>query len=166
MSPQHAELERLTDCLRGLVDEHRKLLDLVRRHESAMKAMDTEAIDALSAQQEQSRTRIVQWEARRRLIVPLLAKSAKLTGDMTLPRLAAAFPTHRAVLLVLREELRDLATQIKQRTAISTRIAHALVGHLNTAVRLLAGAAERGGVYTKQGTAKLTRRLGSMEAVG
>jgi hypothetical protein len=47
---------------------------------------------------------------------------------------------------------------------VSARVAQSLLGHLNTAVRLLAGAVERGGgVYTKQGAPKLTRRIGSIE---
>ena len=166
MSPPHAELDRLAECLRGLVEEHQRLLDLVNRHQAAMKAVDAAAVDSLSQLQEQSRTRIMQWEARRRLTVTALARQAKLAGEPTLARIATAFPTHRTRLLVLRDELKILATEVQQRTSIAGRIAQAMLGHLNTAVRLLANAVERGGTYTKQGAPKLTRRMGSIEAVG
>jgi hypothetical protein len=161
-----AELDRLAECLRGLVDDHRKLVDLVRKHGAAMRALDASTMEALAQQQEQVRTRILQAEARRRMIVAPLVRSAKLAGEPTLTRLAAAFPTHRVALLRHRDDLRQLAGEVKQRSAVTGRIAQAMVGHLNTAVRMLAAAVERGGTYTKQGGPKLTRRLGSIEAVG
>ena len=166
MLPQPSELDRLAECLKGLADEHRRLLDLVRRHDAAMRSMDAGQIGELVNQQEQCRTRIGQAEARRRLIVANIVRQSKLAGEPTLSRLAAAFPAHRAKLLAARDELKALAQEIKQRTTVSARIAQSLLGHLNTAVRLLASAVERGGVYTKQGTPKLTRRIGSIEAVG
>ena len=166
MSPPTPELDRLADCLRGLADDHRKLVDLVRRHESAMRKLDAPAMESLGQQQEQVRTRILQAEARRKMIVAALVRATKLTGEPTLTRLATAFPTHRAALFKHRDDLRALAGDLKQRTAIASRIAQSMVGHLNTAVRLLAGAIERGGTYTRQGGPKLTRRLSSIEAVG
>ena len=42
----------------------------------------------------------------------------------------------------------------------------ALLGHLNTVVRLIAGAVERAGVYTKTGAPQMSNRIGVMEAVG
>ena len=166
MLPQPSELDRLAECLKALADEHRRLLDLVRRHDAAMRSMDAGQINELVAQQEQCRTRIAQTEARRRMVVANVVRQAKLAGEPTLSRLATTFPTHRAKFLAARDELTALAKEIKQRTAVSARIAQSLLGHLNTAVRLLAGAVERGGVYTRQGTPKLTRRIGSIEAVG
>ena len=41
-----------------------------------------------------------------------------------------------------------------------------MLGHLNTVVRLLAGAVERAGVYTKDGIPRVASRIGIMEAVG
>lgn len=161
-----AELERLAECLRGLVKEHRLLLDLVQKHQAAMKAIDASAIDLLTQQQEQCRTRIIQLEARRRLTVTALARVAKIGGEPTLVRIATLFPAQRPTLLKLRDELRILATEVKERTNVAGRVAQAMVGHLNTAVRLLASAVERGGTYTKQGAPKLTRRIGTIEAVG
>lgn len=149
MSTPPSELDRLAECLRGLTDEHRRLLDLVRRHDAAMRRMDAGQLGDLAGQQEQCRTRIDQAEARRRLVVAGIVRQSKLAGEPTMSRLAAAFPTHRARLLAARDELKALAQEVKQRTAVSARIAQSLLGHLNTAVRLLASAVERGGVYTK-----------------
>lgn len=161
-----SDLDRLAECLRALVEEHRRLLEVVTRHDAAMRSMDAGQIEQLVAVQEATRTRIIQAEARRRLIVATVVRQAKLAGEPTLSRLATTFPTHRTALLAHRDELKSLATQIKSKTAVTTKIAQSILGHLNTAVRLLAGVVEKGGTYTKQGVPKLTRRLGSIEAVG
>lgn len=166
MSTPPSDLDRLVECLKALVDEHRRLLDAVVRHDTAMRAMDAGQIEQLAAVQETCRTRIVQAEARRRLIVATIVRQSKLVGEPTLSRIAASSPTHRQSLLSLRDELKTVAAQIKAKTAVTARIAQSLLGHLNTAVRLLATAVEKGGTYTKQGAPKLTRRLGSIEAVG
>ena len=165
MSTPPSELDRLAECLKGLTDEHRRLLDLVRRHDAAMRTMDAGQLGDLVNQQEQCRTRIAQAEARRRLIVASIVRQTKLAGEPTLSRLATAFPTHRARLLTARDELKALAGEIKQRTTVSARIAQSLLGHLNTAVRLIAGAVKQANVYTKQGTPSTRQRIGVMEAV-
>ena len=166
MSIPPSDLDRLSECLKSLVEEHRRLLDAVLRHDKAMRAMDAGQIEQLAAAQEQCRTRIIQSEARRRLVVANLARQAKIAGEPTLSRIATAFPSHRVSFLAMRDELKSLATEIKNKTAVTARIAQSLLGHLNTAVRLLASAVEKGGTYTKHGAPKLTRRLGSIEAVG
>jgi len=166
MSTPPSDLDRLVECLKALAEEHRRLLDVVVRHDAAMRSMDVSKIEQLVAAQETARTRIVQAEARRRLIVAAIARQARLSGEPTLTRIATAFPTHRASLLSLRDELKAVATQIKHRTTVTAKIAQSLLGHLNTAVRLLASAVEKGGTYTRQGAPKLTRRLGSIEAIG
>jgi hypothetical protein len=45
-------------------------------------------------------------------------------------------------------------------------LAGAVLGHLNTVVRLIAGAVEQAGVYTKQGVPQVSARIGVIEAVG
>ena len=45
-------------------------------------------------------------------------------------------------------------------------LAGAVLGHLNTVVRLIAGAVERAGIYTKSGVPQVSNRIGVMEAVG
>ena len=161
-----SEPERLCECLAGMVEEHRRLLDLIQRHELAMRKMDTAEVESLAREQEQSRTRVIQAEARRRLICAALSRTLKIPPDATLSRLAVSLPAYRVRLLAARDELKSLAKEIQHRSTVAGRIASAMLGHLNTAVRLLAGAVERGGVYTKTGTPKLTRRIGSMSVVG
>ena len=156
----------LETVLRGLVAEHRKLLEQARAHEAALRGMDVVAMDAAAARQEATRLRIAAWENRRRSVVGQIARTLRLEPTVSLACLADLHPPRRAELLRLRAELKGLAEQISARTKITSRIAAAVLGHLNTAARLLAGAVGKAGVYTKQGTPQVSRRIGVMEAVG
>ena len=90
---------------------------------------------------------------------------AEVLGDIPCGVPVVLHPPRRDALLKLRDELKAIAEEISGRVKISARIAAAVLGHLNTAVRLLAGAVERAGVYTKSGAPKVTRRIGVMEAI-
>jgi hypothetical protein len=166
MSRLVADLEGV---LQGLVTEHRKLLRHVEDHGKAVRAMDLKAMDAAAAQQEAARLRIAALETRRKSVALQLARTMKIDpgpAGLTLSRLAELHPPRRDALLQFRRELRELAGAITAHTTVSGRVARAVLGHLNTAVRLLAGAVERAGTYTRQGTPKVARRIGAMEAVG
>src|SRR5690606_6540824 len=102
--------------------------------------------------QEAARLRIASMETRRRATVQQLVKASRIQGEPTVGRLAEVFPDRAPVLTKLRDELREVAGQISHRSFVGNRLAGALLGHLNTAVRILAGAVERSGVYTRTGT--------------
>lgn len=163
MSRQLSEIEHL---LRQLVVEHQKLLKHAEAHHDAMKRMDLTAMEEAAKLQEAARLRIASMEARRRVAVQQLAKVARIQGQPTVARLAEAFPDRAPVLLKLRDELKEAVGQISQRSHVGSRLAGALLGHLNTAVRVLAGAVERTGVYTKTGAPRVSSRIGIMNAVG
>jgi hypothetical protein len=162
-------LSDLESILQGLGDEHRKLAGQLDAHHGAMKALDLRAMEDLAKLQEATRQRIVAWDARRKAAVAHLARSIRPTPnpeDLTLRRLAELFPQRRDALMNLRQELKDASDAVAARTRVAGRVAAAVLGHLNTAVRLLAGAVEKAGVYTKHGTPHVSRRIGVMEAVG
>jgi hypothetical protein len=163
MSQQVSELERV---LEQLIGEHRRLLEMVEKHQAAMKTIDLPAMDDLGRQQEAARLRITSLEQRRRALVIQLAKSLDQPGEMTLGTLAALYPANAANLLRLRRELKAVLEQVAAKTRISAKVSSAVLGHLNTVVRLLAGAVERAGLYTKDGIPKVSSRIGVMEAVG
>ena len=160
------QLADLESALQQLVAEHRKLLGLVEAQYAAMRATDLAALAAAAHGQESCRLRIAALEARRRGVVQVLARGSKIDGPVTIAKLAALFPQRRDALLQLRDELKAAAGAIATRTKVSAKVAGAVLGHLNTVVRLLAGAVERAGVYTKDGVPQVSRRIGVMEAVG
>ena len=163
MSRQVSELEGL---LQQLVDEHRKLLVHVENHQQAMKTFDLKAMDDVVRLQEAARIRIGTLEAKRRNLIATIARAHRMTQSPTLPDLATMYPANAAKLLQLRTELKAVVAQVQTRTHVAGRLASAVVGHLNTVVRLFAGAVQQAGLYTKQGIPQVSSRIGVMEAVG
>jgi hypothetical protein len=156
----------LESILQQLIVEHRKLLKHLDAHQNAMKTMALDEMDKCANQQEASRLRISALDNTRRIIVQQVAQQHRITGDMTIERLATVFPQRRDSLLKLRDELKKTIMEIQARTHIAGRLAGAVLGHLNTVVRLIAGAVERAGIYNKSGVPQMSNRIGVMEAVG
>src|SRR3954468_4700649 len=156
----------LESVLQQLIVEHRKLLKHLDAHQTAMKTMALDAMDKAANLQEASRLRIGTLENQRHAVVMLITQQHKLSGDVTMSRLAQLFPQRGEALRKLRDELKKTITQIQTKTHIAGRLAGAVLGHLNTVVRLIAGAVERAGIYTKSGVPQVSNRIGMMEAVG
>jgi hypothetical protein len=159
-------LDQLEALLGQLIAEHQRLLAAVDSQQGAMKALDLAAMEAAARAQDSARQRVAAMETRRRLLMTQLVPRQPGAGEPTLQRLAERYPIRAAALLRLREELRAVMQQVAERNAIAGRLAGALLGHMNTVVRLLAGAVEQSGVYTKDGVPRVARRIGAMEAVG
>jgi hypothetical protein len=162
MSRHLSELEAI---LRELIQEHGRLLAQMNKHGAAMQAFNLRTMDDAAREQEASRLRIAMFEQRRRAIVQQIAKSLNLPGEPTLRKLANLDPAHSPALLQLRDQLKQLLEQIAARNKISGKVATAVLGHLNTVVRLLAGAVERAGLYTKNGVPQVSSRIGAIEAI-
>jgi hypothetical protein len=162
MSRQLAELESV---LSSLIAEQKRLLTEVDRHQDAIKTMNSGEIESSQAAQEVIRARIAGLDGRRALLASQLGSPHKVSSP-TLTKLAELYPQARARLLAQRDELRDLIVQVQQRNQVAGRVAGAMLRHLNTVVRLLAGAMQQAGVYTKRGLPKMAPRIGVIEAVG
>lgn len=149
-----------------LIDEHRRLLAHIETQRLAMRALQIDVIEESTRTQEASRMRIAAMETRRRALVQQLARLSRLKPNATLVEIASLVPEQGARLLKLRDELKGLIQQIADRAHVAGRLAAGVLGHLNTAVRLFAGAVGQAGVYTKNGVPRVTARIGVMEAVG
>jgi hypothetical protein len=163
MSRQVFELETL---LAQLIDEHKKLLAHVNKHQVAMKSFDLKTMDEQARLEEASRIRIAGMETRRKGLIIAIARAHRMTQMPTLPDIAAMYPQSSAKLMKLRDELKATIQSVQTRTHIAGRVAAAVTGHLNTVMRLLAGAVEKAGIYTNQGVPRVSARIGVMEAVG
>ncbi|HEX8325836.1 MAG TPA: hypothetical protein VF595_18170 [Tepidisphaeraceae bacterium] len=163
MSPTIAELEK---ALAAQVAEHRILLAAVNAHLDAMRTFSLPDITAAADAVEASRGRAVHHEKRRLALMAQVVRTHKLQANVTLAEIAVAVPAHRMSLMRLRDELRELTADIAARTGVSAKVAAAMMGHLNTVVRLVAGAVKTAAVYTKQGQRTVANRVGVMEAVG
>jgi len=163
MSRQISELEAV---LRQLIQEHTRLLAHATTYGAAMQAFDLRAMDDAGREQEASRLRLTMLDQRRRTIVQQIGKAMNIKGELTVTKIAAMNPENAMALLELRKQLKELVEQVAARNKISGKVAGAVLGHLNTVVRLLAGAVERAGLYTKNGVPQVSGRIGGMEAVG
>jgi hypothetical protein len=160
---QIADLEAV---LQQLILEHRKLLKHIDAQQAAMKTLNLRAMDEATNQQEAARLRIATAEHKRRTLTIQIAKLLRVNGEPKIPQLAEYFPHRKPALLQLRKDLLAAMGEIANRNHIAGKLAGAVLGHLNTAVRLLAGAVEHAGLYTKHGVPQMTARIGVMEAVG
>ena len=163
MSRQVLEVETL---LQALAAEHVKMLNHVEIQQAAMKLFDMAAMDAGSKTQEAARLRIATLENKRRAAVAQLAKLHGFQGTMRVEDIAQLYPARGGSLRKLRDELKAIMHRLSTRTHVAGRIAGAVLGHLNTVVRLVAGAVEKAGIYTKHGVPQVSARIGMMEAVG
>jgi hypothetical protein len=160
------QIDELESILRQLIEEHRKLLKHMDAQQAAMRSFDLAGLDQITNVQESSRLRIATLETRRRTLTTQVARGLNIAGELSLTKLAQLHPQRMRELMRLRDELKEVIGQISTRTHVAGRLAGAVLGHLNTAVRLLAGAVEQAGLYTKQGIPRVSARIGMMEAVG
>lgn len=161
---QLAEIESL---LQMQIMEHQKLLAHIELQHAAMRAFDLGSMDQAAKLQEAARLRIASLETRRKGVIIQIARAAKVNEkQLTLARLAELNPARSSELLKLRDELKSVAREISHKTNVAGKLASAVAGHLNTVMRILAGAVEKAGVYTKQGVPQVSARIGVMEAVG
>jgi hypothetical protein len=163
MSRQLLEIEAI---LAQLVAEHRRLLAQVDAQQAAMRALKLEAIEQATHQQESTRLRIATLDTKRRALGLQIARAMRIKDEPTITRLAQLFPARSDAIIKLRDELKAVIGEIAARTNLAARLAAAVLGHLNVGVRLIAGAVEQAGVYTKDGSPRMTKRIGVMEAVG
>ena len=162
MSRHLTDLENL---LRQLIDEHRKLLGHLEAQQASMKKLEVKAIEESATLAEATRMRIATLETRRRTLVSQLSLSLKIENPPTLLKLANASPQHRDNLLLLRDQLKSLIAQVATRSTIAGKLAGAVLGHLNTVVRVVASAVEQAGTYTKSGIPQVIPRIGVIEAI-
>jgi ElaB/YqjD/DUF883 family membrane-anchored ribosome-binding protein len=160
------QLTELEVTLQQLTAEYNRLLKHMDAHQAAMKAFDLGAMDAAGHQQEASRLRIGMLETKRRNLVTQIGKLLKHDGQLTLARIAELNPQRGPLLMKLRDELKATVQKASAKSRIAGKLASAVLGHLNTVVRLLAGTVENAGVYSKHGVPQVATRIGVMEAIG
>ena len=160
------QLTELEVTLQQLTAEYNRLMKHMDAHQAAMKSFDLPAMDAAAHQQEASRLRIGMLENKRKTLVNQIGKLLKHEGQLTITRIAEMNPQRGPLLMKLRDELRSTVQKASAKSHVAGKLAGAVLGHLNTVVRLLAGSVENAGVYSKHGVPQVNARIGVMEAVG
>lgn len=156
----------LEGVLTELIGEHRRLLKHTEAQQAAMRKMDLDAMDQGARNQEASRMRLATLETKRRMIVAHLAKQHNVHGNLKVKQIAELYPARASSLMNLRQSLQSAMADLAARNQVAGKLAGAVVGHLNTVMRLLAGAVDKAGLYTRQGVPQVSGRIGVMNAVG
>ena len=159
-------LAELEETLTLLTAEHRKLAVQIDELTGAMQRLDLKAMEKARRGQEACRGRITSVEGRRRNTVRQLARLHGLAGEPKVQVLADLYPPRRAALVAARAKLREAVADADGRNRVAGGLARSVLGHLNTAVRAFVRAVDRPGTYTRDGTHRIGRRIGAMEAVG
>ena len=157
------ELEAI---LQDLLIEHQRQLKHLDSQQLAMQKMALKEMETARQLQEASRSRINTMEQRRRTQVMQIARINQLQTEPKLPQLAEMYPQRRLQLMKLHADLKSVMTEVANKSYIASKLASAVLGHLNTAMRILSQAVGGGGIYTQRGTPRMARRIGVMEAVG
>ena len=163
MSRQVSELEEI---FIELIVEHERLIKQLNAQQIAMSKMDLQSMEKEAKAQEASRRRIISLDARRKNLVQQISHAAAFRGEMKFADIVTAHPQRAAVLTRHRETLKTRIEQVSTRSRIVGKLAAAVVGHLNTMIRLVAGAVEKAGLYTKDGVPRVSSRVGVMETLG
>ena len=125
-----------------------------------MRAFDLKTMDGVVRLAEATRLRITAMDSKRRALITAIARAHRMSQMPTLPDIATMYPPSAPKLLKLRDELKSAIQSVQKRSNIAGKVASAVLGHLNTVVRLLAGAVEKAGLYTKQGIPQVSSRIG------
>jgi hypothetical protein len=160
------QLNELQTNLTQLLAEHRKQLAQLESQYTAMKKLDINTMFDLATAMEATRLRLIMLDGKRKAICHQIATACKLKEELTVTRIIELFPPHAAPFVTLRTELREVAGKISKRTFLASKLSCSVVGHLNTALRLLSSAVERAGLYTRNGVPRGPTRIGVMDAVG
>ncbi|MEM6314396.1 MAG: flagellar export chaperone FlgN [Planctomycetota bacterium] len=143
-----ADLERI---LRQQIAVYRELDKLLAEHRVALEGMALQPILDVNKKQAVLRDRLAKLEQHRRAIFDKL-------GAESLTELATKHGPQGLTLLKLRRELQRVTGEVGTQSKLTSKIAAGMLGHLNTAVRVLAEAAGETGLYDKHGNPKLRRR--------
>lgn len=145
MPPTADSIAPLESVLRELLIEYRALIGHLDEQHAGLRVLNAAAIEATTARQESSRRRIATLDARRRQLVRELTRSS---AEVPLSQLLATLGGGRPELVALASDLKEIVRQASARAKIVGRLTSSLLGHLNTAARLLNG----DGRYGKSGT--------------
>ncbi|MEM8872731.1 MAG: flagellar protein FlgN [Planctomycetota bacterium] len=150
--PAPNALADLECVLRQQIAVYRELGTLLTEHRVALEAMDLQPILAVNKKQSDLRNRLGKLEQHRKAIF------AKL-GATTLSELAARNGAAGLTVLKLRRELQRISAELGHQSKLTRKVASGMLGHLNTAVRVLTEAAGETGMYDKDGSPTRRRRM-------
>jgi len=138
----------LETVLKQLTDRHEQLLTLMKRQRECLRLADHHGVSECSRLENTLVQAIGELEKRRLELVGQITKSIdpSATQPMRMRDLAEALPEPaRGRLLVLREQLRERITAVKEQSSVTRRATEALLNHMQGLVQTLGNAGRAAG---------------------
>jgi hypothetical protein len=138
----------LETVLKQLADRHEQLLTLMKRQRECLRLADHHGVSECSRLENTLVQAIAELEKRRLELVAQLTRvvDPTATQPMRMRDLAEALPEPaRGRLLVLREQLRERISAVKEQSSVTRRATEALLNHMQGLVQTLGNAGRAAG---------------------
>lgn len=138
----------LETVLKQLADRHEQLLSLMKRQREALRLADPRGVSECSRLENTLVQAIGELEKTRLELVAELTKAVdpNAPAPMRMRDLAERLPEpSRGRLLVLREQLRERITQVKEQSSVTRRATESLLKHMQGLVQTLGNAGRAAG---------------------
>jgi hypothetical protein len=139
---------QLETVLKQSADRHEQLLSLMKRQRECLRLADHHGVSECSRLENAQVQAIGDLEKRRLELVAALTRAIepKALGPMRMRDLAERLPEPtRGKLLVLREQLRERITAVKEQSSVTRRATEALLTHMQGLVQTLGNAGRAAG---------------------
>lgn len=146
MTAKHVPV--LETVLKQLADRHEQLLALMKRQRECLRLADHYGVSECSRLENTLVQAIGELEKRRLELVAQLTKAVdpNAVSPMRMRDLAERLPDPaRGRLLVLREQLRERISQVKEQSSVTRRATEALLNHMSGLVQTLGNAGRAAG---------------------
>jgi len=144
----HKHIPALETTLKQLTDRHEQLLSLMKRQRECLRLADTHGVSECSRLENSLVQAIGDLEKRRQELVAELTRAVdpSAAAPMRMRDLAEHLgEPARGRLLVLREQLRERITAVKEQSSVTRRATEALLNHMQGLVQTLGGVGRANG---------------------
>lgn len=168
-SRQHAvqqQVDQLEGLIQQLLDEHRQLAGLLQTKREALRACRQRDVVQLCLLEHEKVQRISELEKQRLELSGALTLALKpdATEPMRLMELAEALPEPmRGNLLVMRQQLRQIMTQVREQTHVVRQATESLLRHMQGLVKNITAISTGTPTYGNRGT--MPRKPGTIRTI-
>ena len=147
-------LNQLENLLTSLLQEHERLLELIKQGQRALAEADPQRVADLCRQQNVHVQQIGQLEKERQQLVGQVTQLTAPTAaePLTLRRIAAqAAPEQRGRLVELHEQLRRTIETVRHENGVARRATEGLLNHVQGLMQAVVQAVAGAGLYSRGG---------------
>lgn len=148
------QAEAMEKLMRGLIDEHARLLQCLERKREAVRQARLSDVNAHCDEEHRIIQRMNDFERHRRDLVRRIGNALQVprNEDVTISRIAGAVPDPlRTRLEAGSAQLRDAVLEVRKQSSVVRAAAEALARHMSGVMQSVHSALSRAGVYGRRG---------------